>query len=104
MRVFVFAVELGLCAKAHTLSEVLQLARTDVGRHDDDGVLEVDFATEAVGELAVVEHLQEQVEHVGVGLLDFVQKHDGVGLAAHFFGELTAFFVAYIAWRRSDEA
>jgi hypothetical protein len=45
-----------------------------------DGVLEVDRAALAVGEAAVVEHLQQHVEHVGVGLLDLVEQHDAYGL------------------------
>ena len=42
--------------------------RADVARHDDDGVAEVDGTALCVGEAAVVEHLQEGVEHVGVSL------------------------------------
>ncbi len=38
------------------------------------GVGEVDRAALAVGEAAVVEDLQEDVEDVGVGLLDFVEE------------------------------
>ncbi len=34
----------------------------------------------AVGEATVVEHLQQQGEHVGVGLLDLVEQHHRVGL------------------------
>ena len=51
------------------------------------GVAEVDRAALAVGEAAVVQHLQEHVEHVGVRLLDFVEQDDLVGPATHAFGE-----------------
>ena len=47
---------------------------------------------------------RKHVEHVGVGLLDLVEEHDGVGLAPHGFGELAAFLVADVARRRADEA
>ena len=46
------------------------LGREEVGGHDDDGVLEVDRPTLVVGEASVVEHLQEDVEDVGVCLFD----------------------------------
>jgi hypothetical protein len=57
--------------------------------HDHDhGVLEVDRATLAVGEATVVEDLQEDVEDVGVGLLDLVEEHDAVGPASHRLGQM----------------
>ena len=52
-----------------------------VGGHDDDGVFKVDLAAVRVGHLAVVENLQQDVQHVRVRLLDLVEENDGVGLA-----------------------
>src|SRR5579864_6100774 len=46
----------------------------DVGRHDHHGVLEVDHPAVVVGQVALVEHLQQDVEHVRMSLLDLVQK------------------------------
>ena len=85
------------------LEEVAGVAR-QVRRHDQHGVGEVDRAALAVGEAAVVEHLQQDVEHVGVGLLDLVEQHHRVGPAAHRLGELAALVVADVAGRRADEA
>jgi NAD-dependent deacetylase len=50
------------------------LVRGEVARQDDDRVLEVDEAPLSVGEHALVEHLVEQVEHVGIGLLALVEQ------------------------------
>ena len=69
----------------------------EVARHDEHDVREVDGAALAVGEAAVVEHLQQHVEHVGVRLLDLVEEHDRVGPAAHRLGELAALLVADVA-------
>jgi hypothetical protein len=66
-------------------------------------VREVDRASLAVGEATVVEHLQQHVEHVGVGLLDLVEQDDRVGPAAHGLGELTALVVADVAGRCADQ-
>ena len=90
--------------ETHAHAEVLQLAAADVGGHDDDGVAEVDLAADAVGELSVVEHLEQHVEHVGVCLLNLVEQHDAIGFAAYTLGELAALLVAHISRRRSDEA
>ena len=76
----------------------------DVRRHDDDGVLEVDGATLAVGQAAVVEDLQQHVEHVVVRLLDLVEEDHAVRPAPHRLGELAALLVADVARRRADQA
>ena len=75
-----------------------------VGGHDDDTVLEVHHAALAIGEPSVIEHLQQDVEHVGMGLLHLVEQHHAVGIAAHGFGELAALVVAHVSRRRSDQA
>ena len=67
-------------------------------------VLEVHHAALAIGEPSVIEHLQQDVEHVGMGLLHLVEQHHAVGIAAHGFGELAALVVAHVSRRRSDQA
>ena len=78
--------------------------REEVGGHDDDGVFEIHRPTLVVGESPVVEHLQEDVEHIGVCLLDLVEEHNRVGLAAYGLGELSAFVVTDVSRRGTDEA
>ena len=75
----------------------------DVRRHDDDGVLEVDRPALAVGQPAVVEHLQQHVEHFRMRLLDLVEQHHAVGPPPHRLGQLAALFVADVAGRRADQ-
>src|SRR5580700_2773967 len=62
----------------------------DVARHDDDRVREVSRPATAVGEAAVVEHLEQQVEYVGVRLLDFVEEENAVGPPPHGLGQVSA--------------
>ena len=75
----------------------------DVAGHDDDGVLEVDGAALAVGQAAVVEDLEQDVEDVRVRLFDLVEEDDLVGPAADGLGELAALFVADVAGGRADQ-
>ena len=82
----------------------LQITRPDVRSHDQNRVLEIDDAAFAVGEAAVVHDLQQNVENIGMRLLDFIEQHDRIGTAAHLFGELAAFFIADVARRRADQA
>ncbi len=53
-------------------TKVLQLARTDVGSHDQDGVLEIDLPSQAVRHVPLVQYLEEDIEDVGVCFLDLV--------------------------------
>jgi hypothetical protein len=78
-------------------------SRPDVRGHDDDRVLEVHPVAEAVGQMAVFEHLQQDVEDVGMRLLDLVEQHHRVRVALHLLGELTAFFVPDVSRRRADQ-
>jgi hypothetical protein len=80
-----------------------ELRCAEVRGHDEDGVLEVDGPAFGVGEAAVVEDLQEDVEDIGVRLFDLVEEDDGVRTAADGLGELAALVVADVAGRRADE-
>ena len=53
--------------------------------------------------LPVLQDLQQDVEHVGMGLLDLVEQHHRVGPAAHRLGQLAALVVAHVAGRRTHQ-
>src|SRR5882724_4257350 len=76
----------------------------DVGGHDDDRIAKVHHPPLAVGEPAVVENLEQHVEHVRVGLLDLVEQHDAVGTPPHRLGQLASFLVAHVAGRSADHS
>src|SRR5882757_9809964 len=71
--------------------------------HDEHSVLEVNGAALAVCEATVIEHLQKDVEDIGMCLLYLIEEDDGVRATAHSFGELTALVIADISRRRSDQ-
>jgi hypothetical protein len=77
---------------------------SEVGRHDDDGVLEVDDSTLAVSEPAFLENLQQRVEDVGVCLFDFIEQHDTERLASNALGELAALVESDVSGRGAEEA
>ena len=85
---------------------LVHLDRPDahVRGHDDDGVSEVDRSPLAVGELSVLHHLQEDVEHFGVRLLDLIEQHHAVRISPHLFGELSTLIVTDVSGRGSNEA
>ena len=59
--------------------------------------------TERVTQPAVVQHLEQHVEHVGVRLLDLVEEHDRVRTAADLLGQEATLFVAHVAGRRAEQ-
>ena len=93
------ALDLGFVAFAQ-LQDPL---RAEVRGHDHERVLEVHGAALAVGEAALVENLQEDVEDIGMRLLDFIEEEHGVRPPADLLGELSALFVADVAGRRADQ-
>ena len=66
-------------------------------------VFEIDFPSEAIRQDAVIQDLEQDVEHVGMRLFDFVEQHHRIRPAAHFFGQLSAFFVADITRRSAKQ-
>ena len=90
-----------LAVRADAVEQVLA---AEVRREDDDRVLEVHRAALTVRDAAIVEDLQQDVEHIRVRLFDLIEQHDGVRLAAHGLGELAALVVADVSGRRADQA
>src|SRR5512140_223012 len=75
--------------------------RPEIRRHHDDRVLEIDLASFAVTHEPFIENLIEQVHHVAVSLLYFIQKNDGIGTLADRLREDPAFAVADVSRRRA---
>jgi hypothetical protein len=64
----------------------LDFTGADVGGHDQDGVFEIDFPSVRIGKKAVVKHLEQDMEHIGVRLFNLIEQYNGIGLSAHFLG------------------
>src|SRR5262249_51734174 len=77
---------------------------SDIRSHDYDRVAEIDRMPVAVAQAAVVQHLQKNIEHVAMSLLDFVKQDHGVGTTADGLGQHAAFFVADLPRRRPEES
>jgi hypothetical protein len=57
-----------------------------------------------VGQLAVIHHLQQDVEQVRMGLLDLVEQQHAVRVLVDAIGQQAALVEADIAGRRADQA
>jgi hypothetical protein len=69
------------------------LGGTGIGGHHQDHVAEVRLAAVGVGQHAAVHHLQQDVEHVRVRLLDLVEQQHAVRV-------LTIFSVSRPPWSK----
>jgi hypothetical protein len=66
--------------------EFVQVSRSDVRSHDDDGILEVDGSALRVGEPAVVHDAEEELVELASGLFDFL-KVGRWRVSTHSLGE-----------------
>ena len=57
----------------------------------------------AVGQPAIVHHLQQHVEHIRMRLLDLVEQNHRIRPAPHSLSQLTALVVAHISRRRANQ-
>src|SRR5699024_12666515 len=71
--------------------------------HDQYRIAKVHGATLSVGQTSIIEYLQEQIEHIRVGLFDFVEQDHRVWTPTHLLSQLTGFVIANIAWRGTDQ-
>ena len=92
-----------LCA-AEAHRRLGQVGRARIRRHDQDDVAEVDLLAVVVGELAVIHHLQKDVEQVGMRLLDLVQQQHAMRMLVDAVGQQAALVEADVARRRADQA
>ena len=76
---------------------------TEIGRHDDQRVAEINRTALAVGETSVIKHLQQHVKHIRVRFFDFVEQDHLIGPAPNSFRQRAAFLIADIAGRGTDQ-
>ena len=70
----------------------------------DDGVFEVNGSSLIVCQTSVIQKLQQDVEHIRMRLLDFIEQDDAVRFPSDRFRQLTAFIISNISRRRSDQS
>ena len=90
----------------HHVAPVRKLAQrlgTKVAGQHNQRLLEVDLATLTVGQHTIVQDLQQDVEHIGVRFFDLVEQHNLIRATPHSFGQHTAFVIADIPRRRTDQ-
>ena len=90
----------GICA----VGQLAERLRPEVRRQNDQGLFEINRPALAIGQLPVIQHLKQHVEHIRMRFFDLIEQHDLIGPTAHRLGQNTALIIANIARRRTDQA
>ena len=74
-----------------------------IGGHHQHHVAEIGLAPVVIGQRPVVHHLQQDVEHVRVRFLDFIEQQDRVRMLDHRVSEQAATVKAHVSRRRTNQ-
>ena len=92
------------CLVVFLAGEFLNHLGSEIRRHDDHCVAEVDGAALAIGQSTVIKNLQQYIEHIGMCFFDLVEQDNRIRATTNRFCQVAAFLVADIARRCTDEA
>ncbi len=94
---------LAIHQEPHGLHEAFEFIGPQVGGHDDDRITEIDFSATAIRQETLIKNLQEEIEHIGVRLLDLIQENHGVGIIAHLVSQNSPALGAHDSPGHADE-
>src|SRR5690606_8358736 len=103
LHVLFFRLAFGGGSKPDAGAEVFQVTNSDVRGHDDDRISEINPTAQAICQDAVIQHLEQNIEHIRVRFLNFVKQYNRIGFPPYLFGKLAAFFVSDVSRRGADE-
>ena len=73
----------------------------DIRSHDNNGIFKIYSTSFIIGQTTIVEHLQQDIEHIGMCFLDLIQQHHRI---RYCFGQLSTFVISDISRRSSDQS
>ena len=91
------------CITVLTIIKREQMVCPDIRGQQDNGIGKIDTAAMTISQVTFIQHLKQNVENIGMRLLDLVKQHDLIGTPSHSFGQRAAFFITDIAGRRPDQ-
>ena len=81
-----------------------QVDRTDIGCHDQDGILKVYRPSLRVRDPPVIQYLQEDVEYIRMCLFHLIKEDNRIRFSPDCLCELSAFVISDISRRCSDQS
>ena len=98
-----FDMSLDLPVGASIFGHLLYLLAGKIARHNNHSVLKVNRPPFAVGESSIVKNLKQHIEHIDMGLFDFIEQNHRIWLASYRLGQPAALVPADIPRRRTDQ-
>ena len=73
-----------------------------IGGHDQYGILEAHLPAFGISDMAIVQHLEQNIEHVRMCFLNLIKQHYRIRVPADLLTELAALFESHITRRRAN--
>ena len=86
-------------SETNAMTKLFQLTGTNIRGHNDHRIAEVHQTTITICQSTFIQHLQEHVEHIAMGLLDLIQQNDRVGTTTNTLCQLSTFLITDISRR-----
>ena len=102
-QILVYSLLRALADSAVRLDAVQQILGADVGCHNQDGVLKIHRPALRIRDTAVIQNLQQYVKHIRMRFFNLIKEHDAVRFSADCLCQLSAFIIADISRRSSDQ-
>ncbi len=88
---------------SHFLKIGLDDLAAHIAGHDDDRILEIHHPSLIVRQPAVIQHLEQNIEHIRMRLFDLIQQHHAIRFAPDRLRQLSAFIISYISRRCANQ-
>src|SRR5687768_13402121 len=84
-------------------AQILDPVAPNIGSHDDDRILEIYGAALTIRETAIIQHLEQNIEHLWVRFLDLIEQNHAVGFTTDGLCKLPTLLIANITGRRAHQ-
>ena len=86
------------------LDSIKKIWCTYIRGHDKNSVLKVHGSSLRIGNTAIIQNLQKNIEYIRMCLFHFIKKYNRIGLSSYSLCQLTTLLVSYISGRCSDQS
>src|SRR5215467_14382841 len=81
------------------MAPLLNKPGANIRGHYYNDILEVNRVTDRISQQTILEHLEQYVEQIWMGLFNLVKQQHRIRISLNLLGHLTAFFVAHVSRR-----
>ena len=79
-----FVIQAALCCKTNTTSKFFQLAGSNIGSHDNNGIFEIYHSAITVSQTTLIHYLKQEIEHIRMCFFYFIKQDNRIWFTTHF--------------------